>query len=157
MNHSLGFILSLVLVTVAGCQQSAKPNYANVKGKVTFNGRPIENGQITFAMEGRPPSTMKIVDGEFNGQAMVGSNKVSVSAMKKNADAPKLPPAAQVQIKGYQEKFKKEQGKGSGSASDYDGSTVDYIPPDWGSQSKEMRVIEAGSTNDIEIHIKGKN
>ena len=157
MNRPLGFILFLILATVVGCGQRDKPTYANVKGKVTYNGKPIEKGQITFAMEGRPPSSMDIVDGAFNGQAMVGENKVSVSAKKKIASAPKLPPNAQIQIKGYQEKFKAEQGKGAGSVSQYDATMVEYIPPEWGLQSKETRVVEAGSTNEFEFHIKGKN
>ena len=157
MNRPLGFILFLILATVVGCGQQDKPTYANVKGKVTYNGKPIEKGQITFAIEGRPPSSMDIVDGAFNGQAMVGSNKVSVSAKKKSASAPKLPPNAQTQIEGYQKKFKAEQGKGAGSVSDFDATLVEYIPPEWGTQSKEKRVVEAGSPNEFEFNIKGKN
>jgi hypothetical protein len=158
MNRPLGFILFLILATVVGCgQQQDKPTYANVKGKVTYNGKPIEKGQITFAIEGRPPSSMNIVDGAFNGQAMVGSNKVSVSAKKKSASAPKLSKEAQIQIEGYQKKFKAEQGKGAGSTSDYDASMVEYIPPEWGAQSQEKRVVESGSSNEFEFNIKGKD
>ncbi|HEX4589639.1 MAG TPA: hypothetical protein VH120_06900 [Gemmataceae bacterium] len=156
MNRPLGFILFLILATVVGCGQQDK-KYANVKGKVTYNGQPIEKGQITFWMEGGPPSSMNIVDGEFNGQAMVGSNKVSVSAKKKSASAPKLPPNAQIQIDGYKKKFQAEQGKGAGSISDYDATMVEYIPPEWGTESKETRVVESGSTNEFEFNIKGKN
>jgi hypothetical protein len=59
MNRPLGFILFLFLATVVGCgQQDKPPTYANVKGKVTYNGKPIEKGQIVFAMEGQPPSSM---------------------------------------------------------------------------------------------------
>jgi len=155
MNRPLGFILFLILATVVGCGQRDKPTYANVKGKVTYNGKPIEKGQITFSMAGQPPSSMNIVDGAFNGQAMVGSNKVSVSAMKKAATAPKLPPNAQIQIEGYLKKFKAE-GKGGG-ATEYDGTLVEYIPPEWGSQSKEMRVVESGSANEFEFNVIGKN
>ena len=153
MNKLHVSIPFLILLTVVGCGGGDKPQYANVKGKVTFNGKPIEKGQITFAMDGRAPSTMTIVDGEFNGQAMVGTNKISISAMKKTATAPSLPKAAQTQIKGYQ-KYKRED---QGTSSEYDASMVEYIPPEWGAQSKETRVIEAGTTNEIEIHIKGKN
>ena len=68
MNRPLGFILFLILATVVGCGQENKPTYTNVKGKVTYNGKPIEKGQITFAMDGRPPSSMDIVDGAFNSR-----------------------------------------------------------------------------------------
>jgi len=153
MNRPLGFILFLILATVVGCGQENKPTYANVKGKVTYNGEPIEKGQITFTVEGQPPTSMNIVDGAFNGQAMVGSNKVSVSAKKKSASAPKLSKQAQTQIQGYQ-KYKRED---KGTVSEYDESMVEYIPPEWGAQSKEVRVVESRSTNEFEFDIKGKN
>src|SRR5262249_56971611 len=90
MNRPHGFLLFLLLATAVGGGRGDQPSYANVKGTVKFNGKPIPKGQITFAMEGRPPSTMDIVDGEYSGQAMVGSNKVSVSAKKKSGTAPQL-------------------------------------------------------------------
>jgi hypothetical protein len=156
MNRPPGIILFLILATVVGCGQGNKPKYANVKGKVTYNGNPIEKGQITFAVDGMPPSSMDIVDGAFNGQAMVGSNKVSISAKKRVANAPKLSEHAKTQIGGYQDKFKREQG-GAGSVSQYDAAQVDYIPPEWGSQSTQKRVVESGVTNEFEFAIKGKD
>jgi len=109
MNRPLVFLLFLLLATVVGCQ--GKPRYTNVKGTVTFNGKPIDKGEIFFTVEGQTPSSMDIVDGKYTGQAMVGSNRVSVSARKKSGSAPKLPPAAQAQIKGYKEWMR---GKGQG-------------------------------------------
>jgi hypothetical protein len=155
MRRLPGIILFLILATVLGCGQGDKAKYANVKGKVTYNGTPIEKGQITFAVEGQPPSSMNIENGAFNGQAMVGSNKVSVSAKKHVATAPKLSEHAQSQIKGYMDKFKHEQG--GGSVSEYDSTAVEYIPPEWGQQSKEHRVVEAGQNNEFEFNITGKN
>jgi hypothetical protein len=157
MNSPLVSIPFVILMTVVGCQGGNKPSYANVKGKVTFNGKPIEKGEITFATDGRAPSTMVIIDGEFSGQAMVGTNKISISAMKKTATAASLPKAAQSTIKGYQQKFKNQPNQGEGTISEFDPTMVDYIPPEWGTQSKETRVIEAGVTNEFEFPIKGKN
>jgi hypothetical protein len=156
MNRSLGFILFLILATVIGCGKD-KPKFANVKGKVTYNGSPIEKGQITFSIPGQPPSSMKIVDGEFNGQAMVGSNKVSVSAKRKvaGANAPVLSEHAQTQIQGYQ-KYKANEA-GAGDMGAYDPSLVEYIPPEWGAKSTETRNVESGATNEFEFHIKGKD
>src|SRR3954453_7953140 len=119
MNRPLGFLLFVILVTAVGCQSGDKQTFANVKGTVTFNGTPIEKGQITFAMEGRPPSTMDIVDGKYSGQAMVGSNKISISAKRKTAAAPKLTKDAENQTKGYKE-WMKGKGEGGGPPSDYD-------------------------------------
>jgi hypothetical protein len=151
MIRLLGLLSFLILVMVVGCQGN-KPVYANVKGIVTFNGKPIEKGVITFAVEGKPPATSDIVDGKFNGQAMVGSNKVSVSAMKKNANAPPLPKVAQAQIKAYQEI---KRGQPDAPPGDLDPTMVEIIPPEWGAQSKQQRVVEAGMMNEFEFDIKG--
>jgi hypothetical protein len=152
MNRSLGFVLLSFGVALVGCQKGDKPQYANVSGKVTFNGQPVEKGQITFSSEGRPPFTMDIVDGKFNGQAMVGSNKVSVSAKRKSANAPQLKQDAKNQIKGYMERMKGEFGQ---PPADYDPSLVEYIPPEWNTASKQTRVVEAGAPNDFQFDIKG--
>jgi hypothetical protein len=160
MNRPLGLLLCLVLATVVGCQKGDKPTYANVKGTVTYNGKPIEKGQITFALEGRPPSTMDIVDGKFSGQAMVGSNKVSVSAKKKVATPPPVKGGAaaakdaQSQIKGYM-KFKAAKGEFGGPPLDYDPTMVEYIPPAWGIHSTQMREVKAGAANEFQFDIKG--
>jgi hypothetical protein len=152
MNRSLVIILLLLLATVVGCQQGVKPLYANVQGTVKHNGQLIEKGQITFAFEGHPPSTMDITDGKFAGQAMIGSNKIMVSAKKKSATAPKLPKSAETQIKGYMEKRKGESG---GPPMDYDPTMVEAIPADWNTDSKQMRVVESGAANDFQFDIKG--
>ena len=159
MNHLLGFLPFLILGTVVGCQQGDKQTYANVKGTVTFNGKPIEKGHITFAVEGRAPSTMDIDDGTFNGQALVGSNKVSVSARKKSATQPTKGNSAaakdaDAQMNGYM-KFKAGRGEFGGPPADYDPTMVEYIPPQWGAHSTNMRMVEAGKTNEFEFAIKG--
>jgi hypothetical protein len=157
MNRPLGFILFLILATVVGCGgQKDKAKYANVKGKVTYNGNPIEKGEIAFMADGQPPSIMKIDSGAFNGQAMVGSNRVSVSAWKKASTARKLSPHEQTQVQGYIKKFQHAPKEG-GPTAEYDATLVNYIPPEWGLQSKETRVVESGSTNEFEFNIKGKN
>jgi hypothetical protein len=153
MNRSLGFLLFLILATLVGCLQGDKPKYTNVKGKVTYNGSPIEKGEIAFTPDGQPPSTMKIDNGAFNGQAMVGSNKIAVTAWKRATTAPKLSPQAEAQQKGY---LKYKLGKPDGYTGEHDPNMVNYIPPEWGFQSKETRVVEAGSTNDFEFNIHGK-
>ena len=161
MNRPLRFLLFLILATVVGCQQREKQSYATVKGTVTFNGKPIEKGQITLALEGRPPSTMDIVDGKFDGQAMVGSNKVSISAKKKVATPPQVKGGsaaakdADAQIKGYMKW--KAPGEFGGPPLDYDPTMVEYIPPEWGSESRQKRQVEPIPTNEFDIVITGKN
>jgi hypothetical protein len=153
MNRPLGFLLILVLATVGGCSNA--PKYASVKGTVTFNGKPIEKGLITFALPGRPPSTMDIQEGKFNGQAMVGENKVSVSMMKRVANPPKVSKEAENMMKGYQLRAKEAGGREDAGTVDYDPSMVEAIPPEWGMQGKQTRVVEAGLTNEFEFDIRG--
>jgi hypothetical protein len=155
MNHLLRFLPFLILATAMGCSDA--PKYANIKGTVTFGGKPIEKGKITFAVAGRPPSTMDIEDGKFNGQAMVGENRVSVSMMKRVAKPPKLPKEAESMIKGYQYRAKAESGQDAGTVGEYDPSMVEVIPPEWGMQGKQTRVVESGSTNEFEFNIKDPN
>src|SRR5262245_8051654 len=73
--------LAVAIGLLVGCGKKG-PSYANVSGTVTYNGTPLAKGQITFQTDGRPPTMADIVDGEFAGQAMVGSNKVSVAAFR---------------------------------------------------------------------------
>jgi len=156
MNHSLGLlVLPPLLAALAGCQQGEKSNYANVSGTVTYNGQPIEKGQITFTADGRPPSTMDIADGKFNGQALIGSNKISVSAKRKTANATKLPKDAEAQLKGYKDWMKGKTDPSGPAPGEVDPSMVEYIPPDWGTESKQMRVVEAGATNEFKFEITG--
>jgi len=155
MNRPLLFLLVPILATAVGCQRGERQVYANVKGTVKYNGKPIEKGQITFAVEGRPPTVIDIAGGDFSGQAMVGSNKISVSAKKKGT-APKLDAHAQAQIKGYVEKFKNEPGAFGNHPRDYDPTMVEYIPPEWSTNSTQVRVVEAGAANDFEFSIKGR-
>ena len=122
---------------------------------VLFNDKPIEKGKVIFALEGKAPSAIDIVDGKFSGKAMVGSNRVSVSAKKKVANPPKLPANAQIQLRGYQEKFKHAKNEGAGTIADFDGALVEFIPSDWGSKSTQTCMIKPDITNEVEFKIKG--
>jgi hypothetical protein len=162
MNRPIGICLFLILATIIGCQQGDRQVYANVSGTVTYNGQPIEKGKITFSVEGRPPTTMDIVDGKFSGQAMVGSNKVSVSARRKATKGGQVlggaasAKDAESQMKGYMNvKFKGAPGEYGGPPKDYDPTMVEYIPTEWNQDSTQMRVIEAGAINELKFDIKG--
>jgi len=158
MNRFLGFVILLIPALLVGCGAKDKPTFANVKGKVTFNDMPIDKGKIIFTLEGRAPSTIDIVNGKFSGQAMVGSNKVAVSAKKRTAKAPTLSKEAQKQMEGYKQKFKNsKEGSNAGTVAENDANMVDYMPPEWKmNTSTQTRVVEAGQPNEFEIDIKAK-
>ena len=152
MKRSLGF---LVLATALGCGSGEKPlAFANVSGTATFDGVPIEKGEITFTIPGMPMSTMPIVDGKFFGSAMVGGNRIIVSAKKKSATVRKVSADEKAQVSGYMEKMKGSGGFGSHAAG-YDPNMVEYIPASWGPDSKQTRVVEAGKPNEYQFEIRG--
>ena len=148
------FTALAVAIGVVGCgKDDGAPAYTNVSGTVTYNGKPLEKGIITFSTDGRPPSAMDVVDGKFAGQAMVGSNKVAVSAFRKSSKERKIPASAQAQYKAYQAMNK---GGASGTSEQFDPTMEDYIPAEWGQESKQIRVVEPGGANNFQFEIKGK-
>jgi hypothetical protein len=154
--HQLARVVALAVAigVVAGCGKKDAPAYANVSGTVTYNGAPLAKGQITFQMEGKPPSSADIVDGKYTGQAMIGSNRVSISARRKAAKPKVLPETAKKQIEAYRALNK----SGGGGFSDEEDplTTEDYIPADYGKFSKQIRAVEAGAPNTFDFNIKGK-
>jgi hypothetical protein len=145
--------VAVAIGVVAGCGKTDGPAFANVSGTVTYNGTPLAKGQITFQTDGRPPTVTDIVDGKFAGQARVGPNKVSVTAFRKLAKPRTLPESAKKQYQAYRAMNK---GGGGGTPDEADPLlTEDYIPAEWGKESKQIRVVEAGAPNTFEFLIKG--
>jgi hypothetical protein len=152
MKHSLRLLVIVMVAMLVGCGGN-KNSYAKVKGTVTLNGKPLDKGEITFSLPGKPPTFMDITDGKFSGQALIGSNTISVSVKKKSGAAPKpLPPQAQAQMKAYREKGI-GQGGADPNAASMD-STIELIPSEWNTASKQVRMVEAGSANEFEFNIK---
>ena len=143
--------LLLGFLFVSGCGTADKPPpYANVSGKVLFNGKAIEKGTITFSTDGRPPAVLDITDGAFSGQSLVGSNKVSISYRRKTNRTMNLPPDVQERLK-----HEGESRNGNPNAQSVP-EGEEMIPPEWGSSTKQIRVIESGVANQLEFDIKGK-
>jgi hypothetical protein len=164
MNRTILLLSFLLLLTVVGCFNAGKgPSYADVKGKfarvkgtVNYNGKPVGKGQISFTIVGGPASTMDIVDGQFDGEAEVGTSRVMISAKKKADTIPNLDQEAKAKIEADKKvTFKGEPGKFRGAPLDWDPMMVEYIPPEWNTYSKNTRTIEAGATNEFAFDIKG--
>jgi hypothetical protein len=153
MYRLASFLVLAAAIGVLGCgNKGGAPSYANVSGMVTYNGKPLDKGMITFATDGRPPTVADIVDGKYTGQAMVGSNKVSIAAYRKAAKERTLPATAQKQVAAYQAMNK----GGGGGKGQFDPGMEDYIPENYGKHSTQIRVVEAGAANNFDFDIKGK-
>jgi len=160
MNRLLSLpLLVCALAAVAGCGgDKDKMAYANVSGMVTFNDKPLEKGTITFATEGRPPTSMDIVNGKYSGQAVVGTNRILISSKKKSAAAAaqtKLSPGEQARIKDVKEKMRTTGDSGDTPLGD-DGTMVESLPADWNVNSKESRVVESGAANEFNFDLRGQ-
>ncbi len=97
MLRDFALIASLstaALATLCGCGPSA----GTVSGNVTLDGRPLEQGIISFsAAEGTaPPVTADIVGGKYSAEMIAGKKHVQLSASKvigtRKNDSPGAPP-----------------------------------------------------------------
>jgi hypothetical protein len=87
MRSFLFFVL--LIVSLSGCGGDKGPALGQVKGKVTFFGKPYTKGIVTFTPSGGGPGGISQTDanGEYdiwtNGKrgAVVGSHKVSVTTV----------------------------------------------------------------------------
>jgi hypothetical protein len=90
---SKAVIFILLLALAVGCG-SGRPKTAVVRGTVTYKGKPVPNGTITFTPNSGPTATGEIApDGSYQlttfrkgDGAVLGEHKVVVVAMQKNND-----------------------------------------------------------------------
>jgi hypothetical protein len=93
-------LLCLPILLIAGCGQSG-PELAPVTGRVTLDGRPLENADLTFNAEGKSPGVARAgADGRYEVMykrgvvgAPVGPNKVSITVSPEVVrNPPRIPP-----------------------------------------------------------------
>lgn len=75
--------LSLLVMAITGCGPGGPPTYP-VTGMVTFEGKPIPDGQIIFfpTEEGLTPDAGPIKDGKFSFVAREGEKRVQIEATR---------------------------------------------------------------------------
>ena len=145
---AIRIIALLSLGGFAGCGSSNKAlDYANVSGTVNYGGKPLDKGTVIFSVAGEPPTQCDVLDGKYAGRAAVGSNTVRISAMRKSAGAKNITPQMAQQMK--------EQAQRAGNT-DFDPTLQNVIPPEWGANSKQSRVVEAGGANNFDFDVKAK-
>jgi hypothetical protein len=133
----------LALLSAAGCGGGDRPPaYVSVTGTVTLDGKPMPDGQIMFTTDGRPPTIMDIVDGQYKGQAMVGTNKIQITRMRDSAKVTaRLPAEAQTRIR---------------ARADSPVAQEETIPATWNSKSNQVREIADGAENKFDFDIRVK-
>jgi hypothetical protein len=89
MRRMTRLAVVLALAALLGCGGGSRPT-ADVKGEVTYEGKQVENGTITFTpLEGGPTVGGVIVDGKYVANNVTsGKNKVDISSAGDNANRP---------------------------------------------------------------------
>lgn len=137
LSYTLWFVAGLIpLLGCGGGGSVDKLPRTMVRGTVKVDGKPLETGHITFdSQSGQPPATMSILDGNFEGRAAVGNNKVMITSIKKvtgkelyGMDGP-----------GYDEV-----------------QEVNAIPDRYNLKSEIEREVVEGESNEFNFDLKGK-
>ncbi|MCA9081364.1 MAG: hypothetical protein KDA58_12445 [Planctomycetaceae bacterium] len=121
----LGLLTTGILV-LCGCGGGVAdaPDMFEVKGTVTYDGQPLESGQILFINadgSGRPDAG-QITNGEFSFKCAAGEKKVEITSTREvPAEAPDgLPDYVSLIPKEYNtESMLKASVKAGGSAEDH--------------------------------------
>lgn len=123
----LAFALSL-----SGCGPAPPPKreYAEVTGKVTYKGKPLEKGQVKFQPAAGAMETGDIKsDGTYSLNGVIGSNTVMITSQEEagpmKADDPKSrqPPKT-------------------------------FIPPNYGTPASELKFEVKAGTNKADFDLK---
>lgn len=91
--HHYGLICFSMVLLVAGCSGPSQLETAPVKGTVTYKGKPLKYGNVSFRPAAGSPSTGRIQeDGTFTlstygdgDGAIIGTNQVSITATERDA------------------------------------------------------------------------
>lgn len=87
-------LLASALIWLAGCGDKGPKRY-HVTGSVTFEGKPIEAGEIRFSPftgQGRPDSG-KILDGKYELKVTAGKKKIKIFAASTDPELVGPPPS----------------------------------------------------------------
>lgn len=119
-----------ILLLLAGC--SNEPRQYEITGAVTYQGQPIVDGQIIFEDEapgqGKWPGQIK--DGRYQLKATAGPKLVRLSASRETGKI----------LEGAMDAKIPER--------------VDILPPQFNSQSKEQRTVEAKEPQTIDFKLE---
>jgi hypothetical protein len=71
----------ILLLLVTGC--GPRPLVpVPVKGTVTLDGKPLQEGQISFITPGQVPEILPISEGSFSGEVKPGEKRIEIAAYR---------------------------------------------------------------------------
>jgi len=65
---------------LSGCGGGSGEPVGDVSGTVKLDGAPLPEGEIWFAVEGRPPVNLDIHNGAYKGRVLAGKNRIQITA-----------------------------------------------------------------------------
>jgi hypothetical protein len=76
---------ALCMAGMSGCSGPSQPITVPVSGTVSYDGKPIADGSITFAaVDGScAPNVLQIAAGRYEGRVVVGEKRIEIRAMRK--------------------------------------------------------------------------
>jgi len=101
-------IPALILFAAAGCGSNT-PVPVPVHGKVTVDGTPLKEGQISFITPGQVPEVIEIKDGIYDGLATWGARRVEVGAYRPYNIPPDVPKSMHPLMQGGKENYLPEK------------------------------------------------
>ncbi|HVW03043.1 MAG TPA: hypothetical protein VHB77_21965 [Planctomycetaceae bacterium] len=121
-----------ILLAAGGCSRQSGPRLYPVTGTVSFDGKPVEEGDIIFsAMDGSHSAGGKIEGGSYSLEAAAGKYKVQILAMR---DIP-----GEIREDNPGEKIQARE---------------QYIPDQYNGQTTLEANVEPGSKADINFDLK---
>jgi len=137
--------LSISLLTGCG---SDGPDIAPVRGKVTFQGKPVTTGRVMFyPSEGRASNGLIESDGTYQLRegALVGSHKVTIKATKVTGMAPGP--------KNFEEELK--QGTGMRRLDGHESRVVWLVPQTYSQRRTSLLTAEvvSGQENVVDFEL----
>jgi len=126
-RHLTPVVAVTLMALLSGC--GGTPTY-KVSGTVTWQGKEVEDGQITFLPEdgNLHPATAKIVNGRYEARVPAGRSKVEISAQRDL---------------GY-------------NAAMHQNVKESYIPAEYHALSKLTIDVEKNDTNNMDFHLPVK-
>jgi len=126
-RHLITIVAAAALMIPTGCGGAAT---YKVTGTVTWQGKEVEDGQITFLPEDGSlhPATAKIVNGRYEARVPAGRSKVEISAQRDL---------------GY-------------DAAMHQNVKQSYIPAEYHALSKLTIDVQKNDTNNVDFHLPVK-
>ena len=129
-------LLALVAALAAGCRDG--PSVGDVRGEVTLDGRPLDEGVVRFVpLDGKTPTASALIaEGKFSERVPVGSHRVEISA-------PRLP-------KGIASSRQMKRGTVD------EGAALEELIPQRYNARSELKADVTRGTNQVRFDLKSQ-